>query len=209
MSNSHDDNLWKNITKVRPLISNKVSYHKHNNNSVNITHEKHLNKNLTFHNYNIPLNINKTSYKKPIHHNDETTLPYYDYKNKLHINTQNKIYNIESGIINSISNSTKAKIDQGKYRINSIIDLHGYTIDEAYYQLFNCIIKNYNLGNKCLLIITGWGSKNSCHSIRNNLHKWLQNEKISNLILYYKQAISSHGGKGAFYLLLKTKDKCL
>ncbi|QXK92079.1 Smr/MutS family protein [Neoehrlichia mikurensis] len=207
MINNQQDTSWQSIiSDTRPSVSKKIQYQKHNSNTPNIIQKEYFSK--SFKKDTILLNTNKSSHERLTTYPHKAILPYYYCNNEPRINVQEKNYNIESGTFNSISNSTKVKIDQGKYHIDSILDLHGYTHDEAYYQLLNCITKNYDLGNKCLLVITGWGSKFSGHnSIRNSLHKWLQNDKIANLMLYYKQAIAAHGGKGAFYLLLKTKDK--
>ncbi|QLK58636.1 Smr domain-containing protein [Ehrlichia ruminantium] len=163
-----------------------------------------------------PINNNKTTYKKP----QEKHSKFYannalsQYNN--HINSYRLLTNstldfnnnqtITTGI--NLDKNTKKKIDKGKYHIDNILDLHGYTLDTAYSTLINFIITNYNESKKCLLIITGWGSKNQGNnSIKSNFSKWLHNEQVAEIILYYKEAISRHGGKGAFYLLIKSKKK--
>lgn len=115
----------------------------------------------------------------------------------------------EHGTISGIDSGTKTKIDRGKFKIDAIIDLHGYTQSVAYNSLVDFVIRSFERSHKCLLVITGWGRKNAGEScLRSNLHHWLQSEQIVNLILYYKQAIPAHGGKGAFYVLLrKNKQK--
>lgn len=100
--------------------------------------------------------------------------------------------------------NTKLKIDRGKYFISDKLDLHGYSIDNAYCKLIDFIIKNYQAGNRCLLVITGHGnSTDKIETIKNSLNKWLNDTKVRNMILYYQQAIKKHGGKGAFYVLLR------
>ncbi|MCM1000895.1 MAG: Smr/MutS family protein [Wolbachia endosymbiont of Melophagus ovinus] len=100
--------------------------------------------------------------------------------------------------------NTKSKVDRGKYSISDKLDLHGYNIEDAYCKLIDFIIKNYRAGNRCLLIITGHGSATGkTDTIKNNLNKWLNDTKIQHMILYYQQATKKHGGKGAFYVLLR------
>ncbi|WP_253299962.1 Smr/MutS family protein [Wolbachia endosymbiont of Chironomus riparius] len=100
--------------------------------------------------------------------------------------------------------NTKLKIDRGKYHISDRLDLHSYTIDNAYYKLIDFVIQNYQRGNRCLLVITGYGStQNNTETIKSNLYKWLSNIKIQHMILYYRQAKKIDGGEGAFYVLLR------
>lgn len=104
----------------------------------------------------------------------------------------------------SLDHNTKLKVDRGEYFIDAKLDLHGCHIDDAYYKLVNFIIKNYQIGNRCLLVITGHGnSTNKVGAIKNNLHKWLNDTKIYYMVLYFQQATKKHGGKGAFYVLLR------
>ncbi|QJC27664.1 hypothetical protein ANPL_02010 [Anaplasma platys] len=115
----------------------------------------------------------------------------------------------ERGILSGIDWGTKTRIDRGKYKIDATIDLHGYGTNVAYDLLVDFVIDSYERSRKCILVITGWGSKSAGeNALRSNLHHWLQSDQIVNLILYYKQATPAHGGKGAFYVLLrKNKQK--
>ncbi|MDN5247590.1 MAG: Smr/MutS family protein [Wolbachia endosymbiont of Tyrophagus putrescentiae] len=98
----------------------------------------------------------------------------------------------------------KLKVDSGKYLISGKLDLHGYSIESAYHTFVNFIVRNYQIGNRCLLVITGYGNKmNKMETIKSNLPKWLVDIRIRNLVLYHQQATEKHGGKGAFYILLR------
>ena len=115
---------------------------------------------------------------------------------------------VEQGTISQIDGRTKSRILKGKYKIDGTVDLHGYTINLAYETLVSFITHNYNSCNKCVLVITGWGSKSlGENSIRRSLHHWLLSDKLISMVLYYTQATPAHGGKGAFYVLLKSKNK--
>ncbi len=91
-----------------------------------------------------------------------------------------------------------------KHIVNATLDLHHYSINDAYHQLIDFITKNYQTCNKCLLIVTGHGSTtNEIETIKSSLHIWLNNPNIQHMILSCRQAAKKHGGKGAFYILLK------
>jgi DNA-nicking Smr family endonuclease len=93
----------------------------------------------------------------------------------------------------------KSKVDRGKYFISDKLDLHGYSIEDAYCKLIDFIIKNYRAGNRCLLVITGYGSAtNKTDTIKNNLNKWLNDTKIQHMVLYYQQATKNMVVKGLF-----------
>ena len=189
-SSSCDDiTLWDSIALiVSPFHNNKVPYKKHIDNNYYCTSSNNRHTN-----YFIPGQTNYNSTYNTGISSIQTC--------------SNSTYDISSGL--NLNNNTKKKIDNGKYCIDATLDLHGYTLDSAHDKLLDFIIKNYNLANKCLLIITGWGStnKNNSNSIKSNFSKWLQNEQIAKVILYYTGAINAHGGKGAFYVLLKSKHK--
>ncbi len=111
-----------------------------------------------------------------------------------------KSYNLKSY---SIDYNTKLKVNKGRYSLDDQLDLHGYSVDHAYLTLTNFITKHYYTGSRCLLIITGCGKKLNTGLIKSNFANWLDSNKIQHMILYYTQATKMHGGKGAFYVLLK------
>ncbi|MCU7611446.1 Smr/MutS family protein [Anaplasma capra] len=123
--------------------------------------------------------------------------------------SQSLVCTEESGLISSIDSRTKARVDKGKYRVDAVIDLHGYSEASACEKLIDCVVSSFQSGKRCIRVITGWGSTNlgKGSSIRSNLHRWLQSDTVADMVLYYKQAIPAHGGKGAFYVLLRSNNK--
>lgn len=104
----------------------------------------------------------------------------------------------------SVEGSILKKLSRGSYPIDISIDLHGYTVDNAYevfYKTWIYAIKN-NL--KLMLVITGKGDRNR-YSIRSELIKWINTPEISSYIIYISEAHNKHGGDGAFYLLLRRR----
>ncbi|MDD9331631.1 MAG: Smr/MutS family protein [Wolbachia sp.] len=122
----------------------------------------------------------------------------YDYPFTLKENSLN------TNLSSCLDYNTKSKIDRGKYFISDRLDLHGYSAEDAYYKLIDFVFRNYHIGNRCVLVITGYGNAtNKTGTIKSNLSKWLNDVKIQRMILYHQQATKEHGGKGAFYILLR------
>ncbi|MGL9725282.1 MAG: Smr/MutS family protein [Wolbachia sp.] len=118
------------------------------------------------------------------------------------VSLREKFLNIDNvGLSFYLDYNTKLKVNKGRYSISGKLDLHGYSIDNAYYKLINFIIKNYQIGNRCLLIVTG-NAADKTDTIKSNFSKWLSDTEIQHMVLYHQQA-TKHGGKGAFYVLLR------
>ena len=108
------------------------------------------------------------------------------------------------------------KMSRGQIDIDSTLDLHGMTQEEAKHAIIN-FIKAANKNNlKIILIITGKGTSNENTNIntRNknryergvlnkNLPDWLQMPEIRDYVNGYRYANQKHGGEGAYYILLK------
>ena len=107
------------------------------------------------------------------------------------------------------------KMSRGQIEIDSTLDLHGMTQQEALDATINFVkmAKKNNL--RIVLIITGKGiskentdgdvhGRNGRGVLNKNLPTWLQHSEIRNFINGYRYANAKHGGEGAYYLLLKT-----
>ena len=140
---------------------------------------------------------------------------------------QKKVINEESSNITSNINSEKKveftgihrrleqKMLRGQIKIDSTLDLHGMTQEEAKDATVNFVkmAKKNNLN--IVLIITGKGisKDNKDDGYRNryargvlnqNLPNWLKLPQIRNDINGYRYANIRHGGEGAYYILLKS-----
>lgn len=114
------------------------------------------------------------------------------------------------GEMANIDRNTAEKFVAGKMKIQAVLDLHGSREKDAFEQLQNFIITNYNQGKRCLLIITGKGKNSevwweSKGVLRQALPNWLNNPEIRPYILAVANAKQEDGGSGAFYCLLKRK----
>ena len=96
------------------------------------------------------------------------------------------------------------KLANGDISIDISIDLHGYTVDEAYKMFYKSLFFALSKGFKLMLVITGKGDREKL-TIRNQLMHWVNIPEISSNILYVTHTPQKHGGEGAFYLLLRRK----
>lgn len=117
------------------------------------------------------------------------------------------ILNIISPV--DIDRRTFERLKKGHLPIEDSFDFHGIGIHEAQYQLINLIEQWQESGKRCVLIITGKGSRTpkDQKTIRDAFPDWLNDSSIRHKILAYAKAQPKHGGSGAFYLLLRRKKE--
>jgi len=95
-----------------------------------------------------------------------------------------------------------------------VLDLHGYSLNEANIKVKNCINNFYEKGQRNIKIITGKGTRskntkdpyqsNSLSILKNSVPEFIKNnQKLMDKVLQINQAQPQEGGEGAFYLLLK------
>ena len=98
----------------------------------------------------------------------------------------------------------------------NLLDLHGYTLDQANKKIEEFIIENYKLSVNKLIIVTGKGlhSKNENNPyvskdlsiLKYSVPEYINNNKsIMKLIYEIREAKIEDGGSGAFYIYLKNK----
>tara|TARA_B110000438_G_scaffold128591_1_gene124877 strand:+ start:2683 stop:3231 length:549 start_codon:yes stop_codon:yes gene_type:complete len=116
-------------------------------------------------------------------------------------------YTIEKTPINK-------RLKQGKIPVNKKIDLHGYSLIDAETFFFQTIKECYFNNLRCVLFVTGKGSKQSniipekknklyYGKIRNNFYEWVTHPSLQKYILSYEGAGIQHGGDGAFFVYLR------
>ena len=108
--------------------------------------------------------------------------------------------------------------DNKKDKINKIelIDLHGYSLDDANLEIEDFITKSYKLGTNKIIVVTGKGlhsehDKDPYVSKKLGILKYSVPEYIKNnfelmrKINSMEKAKIEDGGEGAFYINLKKK----
>lgn len=108
---------------------------------------------------------------------------------------------------------TEQRLKRGEIKIEGRLDLHGKNRLDAHESLVDFILKAYEQGKKCVLVITGKGDQRESADdyenlrgiIRQNFPQWTRSPPLNTLILKIHEARPKHGGKGAFYVLLRKK----
>jgi len=88
------------------------------------------------------------------------------------------------------------------------IDLHGYTVDEAYQIVLSYLKTNSKKKNLLHIVITGLGNKSQGEEfftgkIRKQFTQWLETETFQQIVKSYSPCKIKHGGLGAFYIKLR------
>ncbi len=115
-----------------------------------------------------------------------------------------------------LDRNTDDKLRRGKMVIEGRIDLHGFRQKEAEQVVTGGLVKYYNQGKRCVLVITGQGTEKSKENdaiwwetkpglLRRMLPQWLKQQPLSDIVLQIHPAKQKDGGAGAFYVLLRRK----
>jgi DNA-nicking Smr family endonuclease len=91
---------------------------------------------------------------------------------------------------------------RGRIQIDSRIDLHGLTQEQAKRALATSLMRSVKRGERCLLVITGKGLQGE-GVLRTQLPTWLSAPDMRPMVARYAQAHARHGGGGAWYVFLK------
>ena len=165
---------------------------------------------------------------KPIKKNNKLSAQKKKTKNKIFKETKKitKVKNTLSEPRNKLKQTefTLEKISIGKnikkrfFKIDKKIDFHGKGLVEAEEIFLSTVLECYNVGQRCLLFVTGKGlfkTKNLKDEyepklyhgvIRAAFFEWVNSKKFSKYILSFEQASIKHGGDGAFYVYLRKKN---
>ena len=128
------------------------------------------------------------------------------------------VYNANSfkylavGDLSNIDRNTAEKFAKGSFKIEARLDLHGYTEKTAFVAVQEFIINSYAKGLRCVLIITGKGTRKENDDwfdvrgvLKDRVPQWLNTPELRPLILSFCHARPSDGGDGALYVLLRRK----
>ena len=161
--------------------------------------------------------VRPISKEKSIHKNEEKK-----YKPKTTMVASQDIRVVEKS---NIENRNTTQLDlsfgelnkelkKGKINIDRRLDLHGYTLIEAYEKFKTEVKKMYKAKKRCILVITGKGlnSKNNNTNekpklfhgkIKNSIISWINEEELKKHILTYQDAGFEYGGDGAIFVYLR------
>ena len=122
------------------------------------------------------------------------------------LQSNEKLYNKD----NTNKETVKSKVN--------LIDLHGYSLDEANRTIENFINKNYQEGSNKLIVVTGKGLHSNNEKdpyvskdlgiLKYSVPEFIKNNKdLMKKINEIKEADIKDGGSGAFYIYLKKLNK--
>ena len=108
-------------------------------------------------------------------------------------------------------------LKRGKVKIDRRLDLHGYSLLDAYDKFKREVIKTYNNNKRCLLVITGKGVYKKIEKeedvppklfygkIKNSIINWINEDDLKKYVLTYQDAGIEDGGDGAIFIYLRKK----
>ena len=108
---------------------------------------------------------------------------------------------------------TAERLKKGQMPIESRIDLHGMTLDQAQKALARFIQTAIAQQQRCVLVITGKGRSGGnpigpmTGAIRSQFRDWLAAPNLAPHILRIEEAQPKDGGQGAFYIFLRRQRK--
>ena len=99
---------------------------------------------------------------------------------------------------------TAQKLRRGQILIEARIDLHGMTQPEAHTALSVALERAQSAGHRCLLVITGKGTRREHGGVlKTMVPRWLNESVNKARVLAIQGARPQHGGDGAVYVLLR------
>ena len=164
--------------------------------------------------HKIKFNLNKQQNKKTLEEqpNEKISISINSSRE-----TKKKIENIDNKNIKAKKILVKPVLldanlhKQFKNHHFSKIDLHGLTVDQAHQRLIEYFSINFKKKNLFHIVVTGLGNKANGEEfftgkIRRQFPFWLDTEKFQFMIKSYSPCKIQHGGLGAFYIKLKSKE---
>ena len=114
---------------------------------------------------------------------------------------------LKLGATPGVDRRTAERLRRGEFAIDVTVDLHGHTLEEAHRALALSIQRASVAGHRCVLVITGHGERSATGrgALREALPRWLNESALRPGILAIAPAQPKHGGRGAFYVLLKRR----
>ncbi|HZR83889.1 MAG TPA: Smr/MutS family protein [Candidatus Binatia bacterium] len=104
----------------------------------------------------------------------------------------------------ALDRRTSERLKRGQIAIESQLDLHGLTQEEALEALDGFLWQAWEAGQRCVLVITGKGTAREGGGVlRTLIPNWLAEGSHRNRVLAVETAHQRHGGHGALYVLLR------
>ena len=124
----------------------------------------------------------------------------------------------------ALDRKRQRKISAGKQSIDTVLDLHGMTQEQAFIALKKGLLHAHAAGKKTMIVITGKGGVRFSQSsdtpvsyrkrsdfalqegvLRQRLPEWLKGPDCQPFVESFGPAAPHHGGDGAFYVLVRKR----
>ncbi len=110
------------------------------------------------------------------------------------------------GQVAGVDRRTAERMKRGRMQVEARLDLHGLTQAEAHRALDAFVAASYEIGRRCVLIITGKGQgKQEGGVLRGKVPLWLNQAPNRGRVLAFDYAQQRDGGTGALYVMLRRK----
>lgn len=111
------------------------------------------------------------------------------------------------------------KLSRGDMKPQGFIDLHGKTQEQAHKMIVDFITASHAQGYRLVRIITGTGARTRRDRepqdwtesepgvLKRRFAEFMADPRIRDIVLDFREAHRKHGGAGAYYVYLRSKDK--
>lgn len=104
-----------------------------------------------------------------------------------------------------VDRRTSERMKKGEMVIEGRLDLHGMTQDPAHGALTAFIMRAWESGKRCVLVITGKGGRPGPGVLKAQVPRWLNQSPLRERILGFSHAKPKDGGDGALYVLIRRR----
>lgn len=111
-----------------------------------------------------------------------------------------------------IDRNTMRRFKRGEFPVEAVLDLHGYTEQQAFDAVHKFISSAYLSSKRCVIIVTGKGLNHQDEDIfaakgvlKQRVPQWLDSDDLRQMILTYIHPTERLGGTGALLILLRRK----
>jgi len=102
---------------------------------------------------------------------------------------------------NGVAKKTLKHLKNTIFNSEQVLDLHGFNLEDAYFEFRNFINHCYKKKQRTIKIIHGkYSSKSSRNTIKNKIPSWL---KLQRGVIAFCYAKNNEGGEGVTLVLLK------
>jgi len=113
---------------------------------------------------------------------------------------------LSHGTLVGLDKRTGERLKRGKLEVEGRLDMHGMSQARAYSALKRFLLDKQASGKRCVVVITGKGSRDGGMGVlKEAVPRWLNEPSLREHVLGFDYALPRHGGTGALYILLRRK----